>query len=204
MPPASRRVLTELKRHGLLLLNDPDLPNLCTLIVGERVRGSWWAHPRCQEIFAVYDAMEDHPDVLIMKLVSGKVTYVHRLLWPQVVAVGCARDRWQTNALSATARKLLANVDRAPVEPGRTLGKEASELEARMLVFGAQFHSESGAHLRRLESWRHWAGRMDISHIGISGAAARTHLEGVVASLNKKFGGKGILPWQSKSRVAPG
>jgi hypothetical protein len=204
MPPAARRVFSELKHHGLLLLNDSDLPNLCTLIVGERVRGSWWVHPRSQEIFAVYDAMEDHPDVLIMKLVSGKVTYVHRSLWPQAVAVGCARDRWQMEGLSAAARKLLADVDRAPVEPGRTIRKAASELEARMLVYGAQFHSESGAHVRRLESWRHWSGRIDISHNGISGAAARTVLEGVLAELNREFGGKGILPWQGKSRVVAG
>ena len=136
-PPPARRVIAELKRHGLLLLNDPDLPNLCALIVGERVRGSWWAHPRAQEIFAVYDAMENHPDVLIMKLVSGKVTYVHKPLWPQVVAVGCARDRWQMEGLSAAARNLLANVDRTPVQPGRTMRKAASELEARILLHGA-------------------------------------------------------------------
>jgi hypothetical protein len=59
MPSASKRVFAELKRHGLLLLNDPDLPNLCALIFGERVRGSRWAHPRSQEILAVYDAMKD-------------------------------------------------------------------------------------------------------------------------------------------------
>src|SRR5512142_3191297 len=60
MPPASRRVLAQLKRHGLLLLNDTALPNLCSLVVGERVRGAWWAHPRAQEIFGVYEALEDH------------------------------------------------------------------------------------------------------------------------------------------------
>ena len=142
--------------------------------------------------------------MLIMKLISGKVTYVHRSLWPQVVAVGCARDRWQMDGLTAAARKLLASIDRAPVEPGRTMRKAASELEARMLVYGAQFHSESGAHLRRLESWRHWSNRMDAWHNGIRSAVARTCLQGVLASLNKEFGGKGVLPWQSKSHVVPG
>jgi hypothetical protein len=138
-----------------------------------------------------------------MKLVSGKVTYVHRSLWPQVLAVGCARDRWQMNGLPAAAGKLLADVDRAPVEPGRAMRKAASELAARMLAYGAQFHSESVEHVRRGESWRHWSGRMDVSQDGISGAASRTVLEGVLASLNKKFGCKGILPWQG-ARVVPG
>jgi hypothetical protein len=60
------------------LFNEPALPNLGRLVAGKRVRGSWWAHPRAQEIFQVYDALEDHPDVLIMKLISRKVIYIHR------------------------------------------------------------------------------------------------------------------------------
>ena len=118
MPPDGS-AFTALKKYGLLLLNDPALPNLCRLVAGERVRGSWWAHPRAQEIFQVYDALENHADVLILKLISGKVTYIHRTLWPQIVAVGRACEPWQMNDLSAAARKLLAAVDKAPVEPGR-------------------------------------------------------------------------------------
>ena len=117
MPPDGS-AFTALKKYGLLLLNDPALPNLCRLVAGERVRGSWWAHPRAQESFQVYDALEDHADVLILKLISRKVTYIHRTLWPQIVAVGRAREPWQMNDLSAAARKLLAAVDKAPVEPG--------------------------------------------------------------------------------------
>ena len=130
MPPGGYG-LTALKKYGLLLLNDPALPNLCLLVGGERVRGSWWAHPRAQEIFQVYDALEDHPDVLILKLISGKVTYIHRTLWPQIVAVGRAREVWQMRGLSPAARKLLAAVDKAPVEPCREKAAAASELNAR-------------------------------------------------------------------------
>ena len=89
----SKRVLAALRKNGILLLNDPSLPNLCALVAGERVGGSWWAHPRAQAIFKVYDKLDDHPDVLIAKLVSGKVTYIHRNLWPEIVAIGRARER---------------------------------------------------------------------------------------------------------------
>jgi hypothetical protein len=198
MSSASGRVFAQLKQQGLLLLNDPVLPNVCALVVGERVRGSWWAHPRAQEIFNVYDGLEDHPDVLITKLVSGKVTYVHRPLWAQVLAACCARRPWQMDGLSPAARKLLAAVDHAPVEPGRERSKAASELEARMLVYSAQFHSESGAHVRRLESWRHWSQRSGASDKGLSCSAASAELERVVSSLNDQYGGKGRLPWQTK------
>ena len=112
MPPDGS-AFTALKKYGLLLLNDPALPNPCRLVAGERVHRLWWAHPRAQEIFQVYDALEDHADVLILKLISGKVTYIHRTLWPQIVAVGRAREPWQMNDLSAAARKLLAAGDKA-------------------------------------------------------------------------------------------
>ena len=136
-------VFAALKKYGLLLLNDSALPNLCRLAVGERVRGSWWAHPRAQEIFQVYEALEDHPDVLIMKLISGKVTYIHRTLWPQVVAVGRSREPWQMKDLSAAARNLLSVVDKAPVQPGREKAAAAAELSAVMLVGGYALDSGS-------------------------------------------------------------
>jgi len=72
-----------------------------------------------------------------------------------------------------------------------------------MLVYSSQFHSESGAHVRRLESWRDWSKRTGTSADGLSGAAARIVLEGVLASLNREFGGKGTLAWQMKRRPIP-
>jgi hypothetical protein len=189
---------TALQKYGLLLLNDPALPNLCRLVAGERVRGSWWAHPRAQEIFEVYDALDDHPDVLIMKLISAKVTYIHRTLWPQIVAVGRAREPWQMKDLSAAARKLLGAVDKAPLDPGREKSAAARELDARALVFSAQFHSKSGAHVRQLESWDHWCNRTGCSPPSMTPRAARKALEERIANLNREFAGRGRLPWQGK------
>lgn len=197
MSPDLNRVFAALRKYGLLLLNDPSLPSVCSLVTGERVRGSWWTHPRAQAIFNIHNALEDHIDVLIMKLVSGKVTYIHRKLWSQVIVIGSAREPWQMKGLAAGAKKLLMAVDRAPVEPGRKVSTAASELEARMLVFSAQFHSESGAHVRRLESWQHWSCRAGASPAVLSGATARASLEELVTYLNQKFHGMGRLPWQS-------
>ena len=195
MPP-NGRAFTALKEYGLMLLNDPALPNLCRLVAGERVRGSWWAHPRAQEIFQVYGALEDHPDVLILKLISGKVTYIHRTLWSQIVAVGRAHEPWQMQDLSAETRKLLAAVDTAPVEPGREKAAAARELDARMLVFSAQFHSESGAHVRRRDSWDHWSNRTRSSVDSTAPTSARKALEERLANLNREFAGRGRLPRQ--------
>ena len=84
-------VLAKLKEYGLLLQTDVNLPNVCALVAGAPVRGSWWGHPRSHEIFRVNCELAEHPDVLMCKLVSGKITYFHRALWPAVIAIGRAR-----------------------------------------------------------------------------------------------------------------
>jgi hypothetical protein len=72
--------------HGIILEsgNGP-VPNLAEAIAGERIRGNWWGHPKGRSIFAATRAVRDSPDVLTCRLVGGKVTYIHRRLWPAVV-----------------------------------------------------------------------------------------------------------------------
>jgi hypothetical protein len=74
------------KRHGIVLqaARGP-VPSLAETIVGEPIRGSWWAHSKGGEIYRVADAISGSDDVLVCKLVDGKVTYVHRRLWPALV-----------------------------------------------------------------------------------------------------------------------
>ena len=61
--------------------------SIAEVIAGGPIRGSWWAHARGREIFAVTRALRNHPDVLVCRLVGGKITYVHRRLWPALVAM---------------------------------------------------------------------------------------------------------------------
>jgi len=68
-------------RLGLLLETDARLPSVASLIAGEPIRGSWWAHARAHEIFAALGQFDDHRDAMFTKLISGKVTLVHRKLW---------------------------------------------------------------------------------------------------------------------------
>jgi hypothetical protein len=59
--------------------------NLAEAVAGERIRGSWWGHPKGRSIFAATRAVRGSPDVLACRLLGGKVTYIHRRLWPAVV-----------------------------------------------------------------------------------------------------------------------
>ena len=78
--------LAFVERHGIVLqaARGP-VPSLAEEIAGGPIRGSWWGHPKGQEIFRVAEEICESGDVLVCKLVDGKVTYVHRRLWPALV-----------------------------------------------------------------------------------------------------------------------
>lgn len=78
--------LAFVKLHGVVLqaARGP-VPSLAETIAGGPIRGSWWGHPKGHEIFHVAEAMCESPEVLVCKLVEGKVTYIHRRLWPALV-----------------------------------------------------------------------------------------------------------------------
>ena len=106
-------VFLQLEKFGLLLLSDSALPNVSRIVAGEKISGSWWSHKAGQKIFAVCEMLEDHADVLIMKLVSNKVTFVHRELWGRVYSIGVARDDWQLKKLSPVAKQITQSSRRS-------------------------------------------------------------------------------------------
>src|SRR4026208_215350 len=63
------------------------VPSLAEAIAGEPIRGRWWAHPKGNDIFRLSRAIRASPEVLVCRLVSGKVTYVHRRVWSALVAL---------------------------------------------------------------------------------------------------------------------
>ena len=162
--------------------------------------------PQAQMIFQVNERLEDHKDLLIMKLISGKVTFVHRKLWSEVFAIGTAREPWQFKKLSAEAATLLKQIDGSgslttadvlkTLKWTMKLGDIARELEKRLLVVGTQFHSESGAHEKQLETWEHWAQRVKFDPASVSVATAKTNLEDRLQVLNLEFNAKAKFPWQ--------
>lgn len=200
-----QEILRTIKTYGFLLESDPKLPSVCSLITGSALRRSWWSHPLAQIIFQVNEQLEDHEDILIAKLVSRKVTFVHRGLWSELVTIGSARERWQLSGLPAAAKSLLKQVDTAgalttaetvwPQKSKMKPGDAARDLERRLLVVGTQFHSESGAHEKRLETWDHWIKQRKFKPAKLSPAAAKDRFEERLAGLNQEFGALATLPW---------
>ncbi|HLK45056.1 MAG TPA: hypothetical protein VKT18_03670 [Acidimicrobiales bacterium] len=78
--------LSFVEHHGVVLVaaRGP-VPRLTEAIAGEPISGSWWGHPKGHEIYAVLGEVTASRDVLVCRAVAGKVTLVHRRLWPALV-----------------------------------------------------------------------------------------------------------------------
>jgi hypothetical protein len=76
-------VMAALVENGVLLESGRGpIANVAELVAGEPVAGRWWGHPAGERIFAAVNLLADSPDVARLRLVGGKVTLVHRRLWP--------------------------------------------------------------------------------------------------------------------------
>jgi hypothetical protein len=74
------------------------VPSVAEIVAGEPIRGSWWGHPASHQIYAVLNELADSPDVVRLRLLAGKVTLVHRRLWPSLVRLS---HRFPPDALTA-------------------------------------------------------------------------------------------------------
>src|ERR1700730_8374074 len=63
------------------------VPSLAQVVAGKPLRGSWWAHPKGNEIFLLSRSIRSSPHILVCRLVNGKITYVHRRLWAALVTL---------------------------------------------------------------------------------------------------------------------
>jgi len=90
--PAKRapanRWLKFVEQHGVVLASARGpVPCVAEAVAGQPIVGSWWAHPKGKAIFAALSELDDSDDVRCFKLVDGKVTFVHRRMWPALACL---------------------------------------------------------------------------------------------------------------------
>ena len=82
----TEEALAFIREYGVVLVSAKGtVPRLTEAIIGEPIKGSWWAHAQSHHIFAILQAVTDSEQVLVCRLINGKVTLVHRRLWPSLV-----------------------------------------------------------------------------------------------------------------------
>lgn len=205
---ALKPVIEEFRRNGILLESDPHLPSLAAIVAGGRIRGSWWSHPEGRRIWRVLNQFLARRDVLTTRLVSGKVTFIRRPLWPDFLAIATSREDWQVTSLSMDARRLLHIVERKGRARTDSLtqrssfkgkvGDAARELERRLLVRSVEEHTETGAHAKILTTWSEWSSSVNLKAKRVEVDRAKAKFEGILTSLNKRHGGEGRLPWSDR------
>ena len=89
-----RQALAFVRKHGVVLESAHGrVPCLAEAVAGAPIRGSWWAHPEGHRIFEVTRAVRDSEQVLVCRLVQGKVTFVHERVWPALVRLAPRFER---------------------------------------------------------------------------------------------------------------
>jgi hypothetical protein len=82
----AEEALAFVRKHGVVLASAKGpAPRLTEAIVGEPIRGSWWAHAQSHHIYAILQAVTNCEQVLVCRLINGKITLIHRRVWPALV-----------------------------------------------------------------------------------------------------------------------
>jgi hypothetical protein len=165
---ALRGVLRLLRERGLVTMTAAGVgPSLADAIAGEPVRGSWSEHPARDRIVEAAARLGASPEVLVLRLVAGKVTFLHRALWPSLVRIardpervaeavarltpGAARLHTEVERVGEVRLDTLAREPCWP--PERDLARAARELEGALLVHAATVQTPRGRESLLLRSW---------------------------------------------------
>jgi hypothetical protein len=96
----AREALALVRQHGIMTESyRGPVPSLAASVVGGPISGSWWGHAKAHEIFALSRAVRRNADILVCRLVEGRITYVHRRLWPHVVRMAPRLSRGRLTQL---------------------------------------------------------------------------------------------------------
>jgi hypothetical protein len=82
------------------------VPNLAEVVAGEPIRGSWWGHPAGHAIFDAINEVADSGEVVRLRLVNGRITLVHRRVWPALVRIA---GRLRPEQLAAVSEEHTAS-----------------------------------------------------------------------------------------------
>jgi hypothetical protein len=203
------KIENHLREHGLLMVMSNDVPSYVTLITEESVKGSWWGHPKGNFIYNSLNVYLDKPDILAVKLLDKKLTLVCKDHWDALFAAANSKEEWQTRGLSAAHLDLLNKVqDQETVRTDEIssrysiteLGKLASKLEERLLIYSESVHTDSGKHARQLMTWTELMKHRSYSPRSFSAVEYKLYFDFVMASMameaDLEFAQLPKFPWE--------
>ena len=135
------------REHGVVLVSAKGkAPRLTEAITGEPIKGSWWGHPQGRLIFALLGAVTASDDILACRLIDGKVTLVHRRLWPALASIA---GRFKPEQIAKVSEQHTPSGRHASTEIPFPLWVPADVLAQAHAVDGAQALAVFGAWLAK-------------------------------------------------------
>ena len=69
------------------------------------------------------------------------------------------------------------------------------------MLFRSDVHTETGAHVKRIETWEHWADQIGfVPEDHLTASDGRAALDTLAKSMEAQFGAKVSLPWHQATR----
>jgi len=196
-----KKIYKLLERKKILRLQDKIFPNIVGEITGETIRGSWWSHPLANPIYNGLGWLEHHHPILIVKLIDGKVTYLHDSLASDFFSIVCEPRQWQLEKLKADEVELFKYIYKKKKVTSEDLNlkklakdpkKSLSSLEKKLLLCASEEHTESGKHIKEYTSWKNSKyAACEIKDYLV----AHKNITTLVEKLSRDSGAKVRLPW---------
>ena len=195
-------MLAEQTGRGVMLESGAEFPGITASIAGAPVSGSWWGHPLGNLMYRVLEALgEQRDEPARVRLLNGKVTWLHARYCEPVFTIGSARAPWQIKDLPPHCRSLLRKLDKGTLRLGaykpRVIegdrlkpGAALRRRETRLLVTTEEVHTEGGRHAKVVCPWVEFASAHQLVRLDV--AASRRLLETLVEG---GATGRGALPW---------
>lgn len=199
-----KKIHNELDKFGVLMLTDPSLPSLVAVISGKPVKGSWWGHPKGNLMYNISNELMDSPEILTLKLINKKITFIHRRHWNALLSITTSGKQWQKKDLSVSCKSLFQRVQREGklriddsrlAKPPAEVGKLASQLETRLLVYSESVHTDSGKHVRQLSSWDNVKHGKKGKFVAVPYDEALENFEKIKMDMSAKYSTKIKFPW---------
>lgn len=200
-----KKIIKELNKKGVLLLQDKTFPSVVSTIVGEPIIGSWWGHPMANPIYNGLNWAIDQKSIISAKLLSKKVTYINKKLYPFFFSIVSEVRPWQLKGLSKESTELMAMIKKSKTGIRSdspefklkypALKKHIDDLETRLLIYTEEIHTEGGKHAKEIKPWAKsvlFTGKLSSYEVALE------EFNFIVLKLNKKSNSKIKLPWPSK------
>jgi hypothetical protein len=146
----AQQAIQFIKKNGVVLASAKgSVPNLADTIANEKIKGSWWGHPKSHQIFFILEAVADSDQILVCRLIKGKRTFVHCRLWPALVRASKHLNKKQMSQISeqhtASGRHVIHEIPFPKWVPADVMmqAKKLTEREALAILANAKIAVES-------------------------------------------------------------